>query len=369
MLIIEKGKRSSLPKKYRPVNNLCAYIYDHFTSILQDKHFLEHANLEISLDQEKQQLLNELTDNSIHALDFLQINGMSKELTEILKKHVTMSILGDFVNFIYESLSCAQRGKMTVAYALLRKPLTDELLIFKQLLIDPDDFIQRFFHLKDLKGYDPSEPNLNRKQIINDVFDKAHPGVVYVPELIYDLRYEKTNPSGLNGISNQALHIVTMHKAYRTEDGELNFIFSNDKDHKRYWEHYYYFVPYLLLYAAHILDELVFSWMPDYKNLRGVRGLQRVIGFYLWSVHMQGKSKKVKASRQILLDFLAQFLNSPCENCGKPQEFEEADYILFFGEELLLCRHCYYNHLSSDIFLERINTFMNLFHNRDDLVA
>ena len=45
-----------------------------------------------------------------------------------------MSVLADFVNFTFESLSCAMRGKMAVAFALLRKPFTDELLIFEQIL-------------------------------------------------------------------------------------------------------------------------------------------------------------------------------------------------------------------------------------------
>lgn len=359
MLLIEEGQKTHLPKKYRPVNNLCAVIYDQFTSILSQKHFLEHITVNFAIDPLNQQFIEELNKGSMHALDFMKANGLNIELAEILTKHITLSVLSDFVNFMYESLSCAQRGKMTVAYALLRKPLTDELVIFERLLTDPAEFIQLYFHVGNPKGYDPSEPNLNREQIIKEVFKWANPGPLFVADLVYGLRYDKQNPSGINGISNQALHIVTNHPAYRTEDGELNFVFSNGQDYRRYWQHYYYFVPYLLIYAAHVVDELVFSWMPGFEHLKAVRAFQRVIGTLLWSKSMQGSRKRIKASHQLMTKVFVEFLNNPCENCGKPQEFVEADLVLFFNEQLLLCPHCFYNHLSSEGMIERISALVD----------
>lgn len=354
MLLIEEGQKSHLPKKYRLVNNLCAVMYDQFTSILTEKHFLEHINVNFSIDPAQQQFVDELKAGSIHALDFMKVNGLNVELAEILIKHITMSVLSDFVNFMYESLSCAQRGKMTVSYALLRKPLTDELVIFERLLVRPAEFIQLYFHVGNPKGYDPSEPNLNRQQIIQDVFQLANPGPLFVPDLVYGLRYDKQNPSGINGISNQALHIVTNHPAYRTKDGELNFVFSNYHDYRRYWRHYYYFVPYLLIYAAHVVDELIFSWMPGYEHLKAVRTFQRFVGTLLWSKSMQGSGKKVKASHQLVTQVLVESLSGSCDQCGKEQTFEEADLTLFFNEQLLLCPHCFHNHVSSESMVERM---------------
>lgn len=69
----------------------------------------------------------------------------NKDLELILTKHIILSITSDFINFVFESLYCAKRGKITVAYALIRKPFTDELLILEQLLYNRSDFIYRFF--------------------------------------------------------------------------------------------------------------------------------------------------------------------------------------------------------------------------------
>jgi|GEM_PF-1489043 len=357
MLLIEKGKKSHLPKKYRSVNNLCAVIYDQFTGILKSNIFLSHTKVEFAIDPAKQQLVNELFNDSVHALDFLKANGLDDELTDMLTKHITLSVLGDFVNFIYESISCAQRGKMSVAYALLRKPLTDELLIFEQLLYDRADFVRRFFHVGDPKQYDPGLANLDRKQIITNVFTKAQPNGFFNAELIYNLRYDKNTPSGLNGITNRALHIVTTHPSYRTDDQELNFVFSNTEDYHRYWQHYFYFVPVLLIYSAMIVDELVFGWMPGFEDLKAVRDLQRMIGLLNWSRTMQ-TGRSAKKYYKAMVTAFAQQLDGPCEACGKEREVEEADFNLFFNELVFLCPHCLHDHLASPEFVDRIKALM-----------
>lgn len=46
----------------------------------------------------------------------------------------------------YESISCAQRGKVSVAYSLLIKPLRDNLLYLEWLLADKEEFYQNFLY-------------------------------------------------------------------------------------------------------------------------------------------------------------------------------------------------------------------------------
>ena len=222
---------------------------------------------------------------------------MTLELEEALVKHVTMSILGDFVNFVYESLSCAQRGKMEVAYSLLRKPFLDELLIFEQILIDRTDFINRFYHKGEPKLYDPSDKAINKKEIIQKSLEQIRNTHFFSDELIYTLRYDKSSTSGINGISNQALHIVTNDPNYRTNDQELNFVFSVKEDHLRYWDHYYYFVPHLLFYSVAVIDEILFKYVSGEvaQAHKTVKELRRMICFLLLS-EKNHKSKKQKSN-------------------------------------------------------------------------
>jgi len=134
MLYIHKGEKSRLPKQYRPVNNICAVIYDQLTEILTEEHYKQLLTTNISIDRENQILVEQFESGELHAIDWLAENKLDKELTTVLTKHLALSVLSDFVNFMFESLNCARKQKFSVTYALLRKPLTDELLLFEQLL-------------------------------------------------------------------------------------------------------------------------------------------------------------------------------------------------------------------------------------------
>ena len=138
MLYIEKNEDVPLPKKFHTSNNICAIIYDQLTEILTDDYYKPMTTTGFKYDKKTQKLTKEFDRGEIHVLEWLKINELNNEIVIALTKHITMSILSDFVNFMYESLNCAKKGKLAVAYSLLRKPLTDELLILEQLLNDQE---------------------------------------------------------------------------------------------------------------------------------------------------------------------------------------------------------------------------------------
>ena len=139
-LYIDKGEKSNLPKKFRKVNNICAILYDQLTEIFTFENYSPLTETEIT-DPKMVKEMGSLEEKDIHILDWLKEKGAVDEITLVLTKHLLMSITSDFLAFMFESLNCAKHGKMTVAYALLRKPLTDELLILEQLLIDRKDLV------------------------------------------------------------------------------------------------------------------------------------------------------------------------------------------------------------------------------------
>lgn len=162
MIYIKEKEKVNLPKKYHKINNVCAFIYDQLTEIFAENTYKGLLSTKFNVQPN---LMTSFKDGTIHPLDLLKQHQLDDELTTILTKHITMSIVSDMVNFIYESFSCAKKGKMTVAYALLRKPFTDELLILEQLLYDPKDFINRFFHSGNIEEYDPSLANIDKKKM------------------------------------------------------------------------------------------------------------------------------------------------------------------------------------------------------------
>lgn len=344
-LTIENGEKIFLPKKYHKINNLCAIIYDQLTEIYKDLNYEDLKKTDIKF-KGNERLLNELRAGYINALDWLKLNEMNSEIEVVLTKQILLSIVSDFINFMFESMHCAKRGKVIVAYALLRKPLTDELLILEQLLGNRTEFINKFFHSGNPDDYDPSNKNIDKKTIIEQAIKKLRIGIFTSSDFIYDLRYNKSFEAGINGISNHALHIVTKDKNYKTSNQSLNFVFDQKEKFDRYYKHYYELVPYLLLYSVSIIDELVFDLLPDEnnQNLKTVKEFRRLIGLIL-TLEYSGYSKK---KSKVMFDKMLENLIITCPNCGRKNQIERADCELFFETEVLLCTNCFEQLLSND---------------------
>lgn len=357
MIYIEKNEKVPLPKRYHKVNNLCAIIYDQLTDIYKSENYRPLNGTEFNIKKEEDQFIADLQNGKIDILDWLKTNKRNDDLVTILTKHITMSVVSDFVNFIYESLSCAKRGKMSVAYALLRKPLTDELLILEQILFDPHEFIQRFYHSGDPASYDPSHGKIDKREIIRNALSKAKPNIIFTEDLIYELRYDKSSPSGINGISNHALHIVTSDKNYKTPNQNLNFVFWTKGDMEYYWEHYYYFVPYLLIYSVSIIDGIIFNYLPDQTNedIRTLKSFRRLIGLLIW---MDKSKLGSNTFQRKIFKNMSNTIKIECKDCKQFIELTKPDFELFFNLELLLCPKCFRNVLTSHESVKSIKEFI-----------
>lgn len=365
-LYIQDDEKSNLPKRFRKVNNICAILYDQLTEIFTLENYEPLSHTEIT-HPEMDKVMKQLEKDDIHILDWLKEKGSMDDITQVLTKHLVMSITSDFVNFMYESLRNAKNGKMTVAYALLRKPLTDELLILEQLLIDKEDFVHRFFIDGRIKGYDPSpgNKNIDKQSVINKAVTKLYLNPILMPDYIHDVRYDKACDFGLNGLTNQALHIVTNDFHYKTDEQNLNFVFSTEEDIKGYREHYYTFVPYLLIYAISVIDGIIFDFLKDEENqnLRYIKVLKRLIGFMLVNKHTKTIDKKVVDN---LFKMIGETMPRDCHFCGQKNNIVHADFELFIETEAFVCTNCFNNYLSSEKSIESIKNFFDGFMENEE---
>jgi DNA-directed RNA polymerase subunit RPC12/RpoP len=343
VIAIEKGEKVFIPRKYRRIHNLCAIIYDQLTEIYKNDNYksLQFSAFEFKdgdVDIEK------LKEESIHALDWLKNNNRNEEIELVLTKHIVLALVSDFINFIFESMHCAKRGKLTVAYALLRKPLTDELLLLEQILSNRTDFINKLFHSGNPEDYDPSNKNVDKLKIIKNALTKLDVPFFQDYEFIHELRYDKASDMGINGITNHALHIVTKDRNYRTEEQNLNFIFSQKDDMERYYWQYYFVVPYLLIYAVCIIDKILFSILTDDDNqcLSIVKHFRRYVGFVLFTEYRSGK--RING----VFKTISNGVNLTCPKCKNHLTINRADYILFFETELIVCPNCLINILNKE---------------------
>ncbi len=358
MLFINEGDETPLDKKFHEIHNLCAIIYDQLTEIFSLEDYSKLNSTNFSIDKANHVDIEKFENKEIHALDWLKANDLNEEISQVVVKHVTMSVLADFTNFIFESLSCAMRGKMTVAFALLRKPFTDELLIFEQILYNDEDFINRFFHDGEPNSYDPSDRKIDKKEIIANALNKSKPNIIFNSELIYDLRYGKTLGKGINGFSNHALHIVTKDKNYKTTEQNLNFVFSTKEDVQDYWKNYYFFVPYLLIYSVSVIDNIIAKFLTTKENehLFNVKVMIRLIGILLWSEWQDGSERNNSKIFQVL----SEKLKLTCGGCSSNIELERADFELLLHTGTLLCPKCFSNLINSPDAIKGLSEFVKL---------
>lgn len=265
---IQKGEKVFIPKKYHIINDICSIIYDQMSEIYKNDNYKGLVTTDIQILRNDKGLKKYYNEGK-NVFDWLNDNNLKDEIELILIKEILMAVTSELINFTFESLYSAKRGKMSVAYSLIRKPFTDLLLILEQIFVNGTDFIERFYHDGDPKSYDPSprNNNINKIDLIQQALSKIQISfMMFDAEFIHDLRYNKNLEVGLNWITNHALHIVTNDQRYKTTNQNLNFVFSDKEDINNYYKHYYKVVPILLIYAASIVDGIVFSILKDSEN-------------------------------------------------------------------------------------------------------
>lgn len=333
MIVIEKGTKTVLSARFHLANNICAYLYDQITEILDAPEYEMMANTDIDFNDDPElRAIFERQDS--HPLDILQQFERNAELEVVVTKHLVMSMLADMVNFIYESIIIAQKGKMSVAYSLIRKPFKDQLCLLEQILVDREEFFQRFFHHGDSSAYDPSAPSLDKRELIKKASAKIN---LLAPDadFMYDIRYDRSIHWGLSVLSDKAIHIVTSNKNYKTPNQDMNFLFVAPEEVENLQEHYYFAMPQLMIYTTAVIDDIVFGLMPHKRGLRLEKKLKRFLGQIMLMDHPGGvESKKVYR-------FLSAQMKSSCPICAHRNRYTKRDFIGYFFELVLYCKKCF----------------------------
>jgi hypothetical protein len=333
MIVIEKGTKTVLSPRFHLANNICAYLYDQITEILDAPEYEKMANTDIDFNGDPE--LRSIFEREVSdPLDILQQFERNAELEVVVTKHLVMSMLSDMVNFIYESIIIAQKGKMSVAYSLIRKPFKDQLCLLEQILVDREEFFQRFFHHGDSSAYDPSAPSLNKRELVKKAAAEINL-LALDPAFIYEIRYDRSIEWGLSALSDKAIHIVTSNKNYKTPNQDMNFIYVTPEQVEDLHEHYYFAVPQLMIYTTAVIDDIVFGLIPYERSLRLEKKLKRFLAQIMLMDHPGGvESKKVYR-------FLSSNLKSICPICGHRNRYTKRDFIGYFFEHAFYCKKCF----------------------------
>ena len=243
-----------LPKEYHAVHTAC------FELVRQIEEFIvkdEYKFLKVStsaMTPEELMLLEECGN----IWDFLKQYKEEKFYTQ-LNKSLILGLLMDFCYFMQESLDSSNKMRLVVSYALLRRPLVDNLRILLRILGD-DTFYDNFIERDD---YDPAKMDDEETKAFLNATDEIRFTKPITGAFIYECIFDRNNGESIVNLSNRAIHPVTTRPWNRTGAMNCNFMFTKQADIAELWKHYYAYLPAILIFYSELFNYAVFNLFKD----------------------------------------------------------------------------------------------------------
>lgn len=246
-----------LPDFLLPAHDLCFLHHDVLVELLRTAEESEAFTQEFEFRDASDRSAFE---SSAHALEWLARTGRTRERADFLRRFVFPALLSDMLHFIYEALDCSRAAKLNVTYALIRKPLQENLFLLETIATDVEGFAEKlaanpmYLRAQKAGGLDAHERR------ISDVLAAIGESDRFDARYLAQLRYDRAAEDGFDGMCNQAVHLFTEHKAIKTAPLSVNFIFSGEDEKQAQWYLLYSRLPYLLDYARQVVEHV-------YRNL------------------------------------------------------------------------------------------------------
>lgn len=153
-----------LPNEYKAIHTACFELIRQIEEFIVEKEyrFLQVSSYEMS-DEEKVHL-----DKCGNVWDFLK-KYREEDFYNQLNKQMILGLLIDFCYFMQESMACSCKRRLVVSFALLRRPLVDNLKILLRIFAD-DKFYDNFIERDD---YDPAQMEDRQLKEFLDATDKV----------------------------------------------------------------------------------------------------------------------------------------------------------------------------------------------------
>ena len=333
--VLTKSEISDLlPKKFKKRHEFLLYLYDILVDILEKNYKFKLSNLSFEYFE---------NDNNVNDMETILRKQKNLDILEkIYMPHIFFSILQDLCFFLRESLSCIERGKVTVAFSLARKPIQDNLFYLTWLLVDSKDFLEKMLFGKP-KDYDVSLLKGNKDLVIK-LFSEAteiirkdninFADIIFEPEVFYDLVYNRKAKNSLTSVFDTSIHLVTRNPNYPTESENLNFIFSTNKIWDDFWNLYYEKIPYILLYLLRVS----LSIFEKYINIESE--ITEFNSYIINSKMLFAICNATDEEFYDLFDLVLSSINITCDKCGTSYQLDNNTKKDLREDYLFTCVNC-----------------------------
>lgn len=244
---------TALPEQFHEGYKFCFAAHDIAAQLLvsgmEQGIFVTNLTLR---DEKEQKDLEQAED----LVDWLQKSGRMDDEADVLVTVAFPAVLSDMLHCIFEALEASRKGKLAVAYMLLRKPFQESLYLLESVVADKALFAKMIaedpakLRPQNAGGIDGHARRI--KKVLEVIGEVSQLDAGYLAML----RYDKTSRDSLDSICNKAMHLFTDHKAIKTELYNINFIFSQDEQVLTQWAYLYSRLPYLMTYFVCLVEHI-----------------------------------------------------------------------------------------------------------------
>lgn len=330
-----KKRPPFIPKEHSAAYDFLIYFENVLVAILHYADSEKLSNVKINFNSEADfhafQTIAD-TGEKEKLTDWLLSSDYREELLEYHKKHLFFSLLRDFYNYYSASLENIIKPNVSVAWALLRRPLQETLAYIEWLAVDANELIKLMLESDEAKEYAISRhKDTTIKENIATLSGKT---TILPNEMnIYEFRYSKEFEYSINGILNGANHmVVDRSKSFKTSPSGLNFVFMDGNEFKSGIGLYYTALPYLLFYTCNIIMDL-------FGDIAGMNDYTKIMNKYNLML------KSFKSTRSLTLKDALNLIGIDvpitCTKCGKRMEKEK--HIQQFAYSGVRCPRCFHS--------------------------
>lgn len=247
-----KGRtKTHLPSDYWAGHELCFIAHDIMVQLLVSGQRARAFQTEFELHSEAERATFEAD-----IFEWLDKYGGIQERAAVLITGVFPAVLGDALHCFYEALETSRKGKLTVSYMLLRKPLQESLFVLETVVADRSGFANKLTYAPLKLSSQGAGGQTVHTRNIQKVLEVIGQTDRFDASFLAQLRYDKNAADGFDGVCNKAIHLFTGHKAIQTEPLNINFIFTDLDDMTSQWSYLYSRLPYLLVYMHLIVEHI-----------------------------------------------------------------------------------------------------------------
>lgn len=316
-----------IPQEYWEQQQFCFWLHDQMADVLRQCEERKIATVTVTFDNEQQRLEVDKADDILEGLKNI---GKDDVVKRIVANQTVIPLFSDLLHFIYEALTCLERRKITVALALLRKPLKYSLLMATLLFVDEDDFYRRLAEPADELNERAFPPERIR-QLLKSAIERFGDNTGLDADTLYQILFERGNIKGLAPYFDMASHLVTSYKKIRTNSLNLNFIFRKPSDTSIYGA-IYFPLAYVLLYLF-MLEAFLFGKMAIMSDQYVNWAKMAMTGTFLATFGLE-VTPVVAVLNETFRDVLQ------CVACGERITVSSGDLVTLFLAETIVCDKC-----------------------------